>query len=431
MARLSNTTLAQAGTAPQYRTPNSLGAVMGGVQQGMNLYEQGAQIKLREQQRMNAEQRRVIMEGQQADAENARRQQDRLEEFETRVFQEMDNRGIDMSTDEGLAEAQQVFMEYARGEYRDVPGLLQQTMAMSKAVHEGKIQKDAIRQAAEDRKLELQLKGIQIRTAQTNADTALLKQEQGGKDPANYQKGGLAILDDGTKVMASFDPNTGGYVDSNTGQPLPEGAIVTPTSVTTDKLSDLSSKDSSKLKEAQVATRTFISTGKDAIEMVDQYPDINTMVAKGSALYNNVMQEAKAIERAIGAEEDNALDPATYDNAFNELGIQSDRMRGLITSLAFQAAAASGQVGKSVSNKDIERFIQEIGGSSADPEAFKATLTDVMNRTDRNYRTRHKVYAGEEYTEDLGANDLLENRGKLSSQEEEELVRLRKKYGKQ
>ena len=79
----------------------------------------------------------------------------------------------------------------------------------------------------------------------------------------------------------------------------------------------------------------------------------------------------------------------------------------MITSLAFQAAAAAGSRGQSVSNRDIERFIGQVGGSAANPEAFAAVLRDEAERTARNFRNNFFVRTQKEFKGDLGLEGLV------------------------
>jgi hypothetical protein len=89
------------------------------------------------------------------------------------------------------------------------------------------------------------------------------------------------------------------------------------------------------------------------------------------------------------------------------LGINNARTKGLITSLAFQAALSSKSSGRDVSDADVKRFVEEIGGKSRDPETFATVLLDVSRRIDSQYRINHKVrMKGAEFTDDMGLTEL-------------------------
>jgi hypothetical protein len=158
--------------------------------------------------------------------------------------------------------------------------------------------------------------------------------------------------------------------------------------------------EATRMRDAEVATRAFVETATDAMNLLIEQPDINTFVGGAAALVNNLETEAKAIANSLGVSFDNNLiNPSSYSSQFDKLGIEQPRMRSMITSLAFQAAAAQGQSGRDISNADITRFINEIGANSSDPRAFAQTLNDVTNRTTRRfgieYETRmRKPYEG-------------------------------------
>jgi len=141
-----------------------------------------------------------------------------------------------------------------------------------------------------------------------------------------------------------------------------------------------------KFRDAEVAVRDLTATANDALELIDRFPDINTFAARAAGLVNGLQQNVSAFARSLGLEFDQSqLDPSSNKVLFDELGVQNARMRSLIQSLAFQAAAASAgeQKGRSVSNEDIKRFIREVGADSSDPRAISLALRDVVQRSQR------------------------------------------------
>lgn len=186
----------------------------------------------------------------------------------------------------------------------------------------------------------------------------------------------------------------------------PEGGV----SFTTGRgsgLKPVGGTESRNLRDAEVATRNFVNTAGDALQLLQENPDINTAMGKAAGIVNNLQQEAGAFARGIGLEFDTStLDPSKHKETFDRLGIDNARMQSLITSMAFQAAAASGQTGRSVSDRDVRRFIEEIGASSADPRAFSQVLNDLAGRTVRNFKTNLAVRTGREIEDDLGVSQL-------------------------
>ena len=160
----------------------------------------------------------------------------------------------------------------------------------------------------------------------------------------------------------------------------------------------LSKTEIKELRGFEIATMDFLDTTEEALTLLEETPDINTFTARAAATVNNLQQEALAVGRALGVDIDEALImPEQYEGTFDDLGIENQRMRSMITSLAFQAAAASGQTGREVSDKDVTRFIQEIGASAADPRAFSKTLKDVANRSIKKVQNQYRVKLNEEY----------------------------------
>ena len=227
------------------------------------------------------------------------------------------------------------------------------------------------------------------------------------------ESGNLSILSqvmpDGQIRTIQGDGN-GGFFDLQ-GKKLdisPDARLVENTTLSGSQADlGLNDPEMKELRDSEVATRTFIATATDAIKMLDETPDINTFVASAANIANNIKQEARAVGRALGVEIDvGLLEPDTHADTFDALGISNQEMRGMITSLAYQAAAASGQAGRDVSNRDVVRFIQEIGGSSTDPRAFKASIRNVADRTDRAFRINYATRLGKEFDGDLGIGQL-------------------------
>jgi hypothetical protein len=156
------------------------------------------------------------------------------------------------------------------------------------------------------------------------------------------------------------------------------------------------------IRTARVAAQNYANTAEDAIALLEESPDVNTFVGRAASIANSLKAEGQAIARAAGVEFDESiLDPSNYSSEFEDLGINNRRLQGIITSGAFQAAAASGQTGRSVSDKDMQRFIGEFGANASDPQAFAATLRDSVNRTVRNLRNRSQELYGEDLGEDI------------------------------
>jgi len=170
-----------------------------------------------------------------------------------------------------------------------------------------------------------------------------------------------------------------------------------------------------KLRDSEVSVKTFLATAGDTLKILETSPDINTFTAAAAGLVNNFQQEAKAIANSLGADIDvSFLDPATHAATFDSLGIKNQQMRGLITSMAFQAAAASGQSGRDITEKDFQRFLAEIGGNASDPRAFAQSVKDVATRVDRGFRINHEVRLGRKFEGDLGLGALNIGAGQSS-----------------
>lgn len=215
------------------------------------------------------------------------------------------------------------------------------------------------------------------------------------------------------KLETLFTDDMGNFFNlQNQPVQIPEGYKVLESATLSGARDDLGLRDTVKdrLQDREVATRQFISTGNEALNLLNENPDVNTFVSRAGSVINSLRQEAGALAKAMGMDSEkaeNLTNPENFGEAFDKNRIENPRMRSLITSMAFQAAAASGQTGRDVSNRDVERFIEQIGAKTADPEAFKATIVQTMKEADRNFRIDYAVRTQNEFEGDLGLPETV------------------------
>ena len=223
---------------------------------------------------------------------------------------------------------------------------------------------------------------------------------------SSLQKGGVAVGPDGENFQTVFDPRRG-YLNAVTREPLPPGFTVITSTVSAPSFgAALPKTEATKIRDAEVSTQNFVDTGIDLLNLLAEQPNANTAVAGAAALINNLQQEVIALANEAGIEVDpGVFDPESYEGTFAELGIDNARMKGLITSLAFERAQAAAP-GDRITEKDIERFIKEIGGNASDPRALSATLVDVINRAVRNFKNSIRIRTGETFKGDFGLDRI-------------------------
>jgi hypothetical protein len=269
----------------------------------------------------------------------------------------------------------------------------------------------------------LQLQNVFDSQAQASADSAArtstaatgrgnmnLRERELNATAASTDRDIAQMVDSQGELTTIMEDGQGNFFDlDNNPIRIPQDFKVLESATLSGAREDLGLGASAResLEGSEIAVRQFLATGEDALKMLKDSPDVNTFVAKAAGIAIGLEQEAKALGRSLGLESEKVTELTSsdeYDATFRELGINENRTKGLITSLAFQAAAASGQTGRDISNRDIERFIVEIGGNASNPEAFRASLVDVMERSVRNFKTKYSVLTREEYVGTLEFN---------------------------
>ena len=145
-----------------------------------------------------------------------------------------------------------------------------------------------------------------------------------------------------------------------------------------------------------VNTRKAISALGNAINFVQENPAANTITAGVAVFTNEVKAEINGALSILGKgkiDDPSVLNLGTYDSTFEKLGIKSNVLKSKFLDLAYVVAAARGQKGRALSDKDIDRFIQILGSGSADYKSVVATLTDLQKRLADEYAIEHNVFA--------------------------------------
>lgn len=207
----------------------------------------------------------------------------------------------------------------------------------------------------------------------------------------------------GDIIPIQHDSKSGQYAD-NKGQPfsLPPGYVITHVAAPQGAIEGIVPKGlDAQIRQKAGSVISFNDTAQKVADLIKSNPDITTLTAGAASLANTAKAEAQAIGRFMGIDTD-VYTPSQYNDTFRELGIKSDVLKSLYTSLAFQAAAASGQSGKDVSNKDVERFLKQVGGGGSDPMAVLRVLQSTTNTINDSFQNEHKqLYKGKEYPGDL------------------------------
>lgn len=175
------------------------------------------------------------------------------------------------------------------------------------------------------------------------------------------------------------------------------------------------------LANSEIATRTAIKQTQRLRDLLADDPDALTATGRAISISRAIANEAEAVARTFGVEIPEGLnDAARYVSTFEELGVDNARARGMLTNLAYAAAAASGQEGRSVSDRDVKRFLQRIGGGYIDPQARVAMLDDFAEEIADAFKIRRSVTLGpdaEPYRGDLGLRGAPTRRAVQSFEE--------------
>lgn len=223
-----------------------------------------------------------------------------------------------------------------------------------------------------------------------------LNKDTGQRETLLRTNRGLVKQTVGEDGQARFTP-----VDSSRYRP-----VDTQETGTSGELSGLGDTEQRKLRDQQTSAQNFIATTGDAINLLQENPNINTWASRAQSTLNSMAQEVKALGLGganLRDSDKDPLNPAQWQDEFGEMGIQSDRLRGIIQSLAFSLARS--REGGRLSESDIRSALKTVGTSS-DPQSLSATMQDVANRVARRFRINYETRTGKRFQGDLGLESL-------------------------
>lgn len=239
-----------------------------------------------------------------------------------------------------------------------------------------------------------------------------------------------AVLPDGSIVPIKYDPRGSGLLTlDNQPYSLPQGATVTRTGAPGGDLANVLPPNREVDRRRQEGSvRSFNDAAGRAIELITQNPDANTFMANLATIGAGLTQEAGAVARFMGVPRE-TFDPSAYDSVFKDLNIDNSALQSVITSLAFQAAAAKDVRGSGVSNRDVERFIRQVGGNYSNPTSLLAALQETVRDVNSSYSNEYQSLYNKPFEGDLGMPQFPQlgapEESDLTPEEQAELESLR------
>ena len=141
---------------------------------------------------------------------------------------------------------------------------------------------------------------------------------------------------------------------------------------------------------------------------------LNTLQAEVGALSGNV----ERWNPELNYDEDQGIQEAvnrTFD--IDKLGVDYGQLKSMIISMAYLNSRAV-QAANSISDRDIIRFIDELGGNQSDPRVFVANLQRIGRNAVARFEASYLANFKTPFEGDLGQNDLFTSRERLQREME-------------
>lgn len=189
----------------------------------------------------------------------------------------------------------------------------------------------------------------------------------------------------------------------------PAGARIIGLQVTGAAEDVLTKPEARELRAMESGTRDFVSLAQRTKELIAGRPEVLGAAGDVARGVNALTATFEGFARLVGSEFEVGGEKVDAENLrsvvasradeilgaqfFERLGIAATdraRVRSAVVGLAFAAAAAQGQTGRSVSDRDIERFIRRVG-ESPDPQVFNRVLDDLIEEMVNSLETRFSI----------------------------------------
>lgn len=230
----------------------------------------------------------------------------------------------------------------------------------------------------------------------------------GKQDPGEL---GVATLPGGRTlpVFARGD----GVFDAQSGQKITDPIIsIGKLAATSADALKPNSSAQNNLMETRVAARTA-TTAIDNLDQLLAAPQAGAAVGwigRGASIFNDIRAQTEAATKMIspgglaaevgqpGMQQaiDGAMTRLFSDGNFNakaqQLGVQANILRSQITDLAYTIAKAKDPSGR-MSNQDVDRAAEIIGGSLMDPAAGRQVLAAVKQQIAAGQAIREEEYS--------------------------------------
>ena len=158
-------------------------------------------------------------------------------------------------------------------------------------------------------------------------------------------------------------------------------------------------KARSRVIESEISTRQAIGKIDGMQQMLLNNPDVNTWVASAAGLVNELKAQVGAILKPMGKGEIEDpevmnIDNPAYTGEWEQFAIESEVAKREMLDLAYVIAAARGQTGKSLSDKDVSRFLKIIGKDRAAGKTVYNILENLKVNLAEDWAKENETLAG-------------------------------------
>lgn len=158
-------------------------------------------------------------------------------------------------------------------------------------------------------------------------------------------------------------------------------------------------KTKKEIVDLEVNYKNIVDTGNQVLSLIDEggegAVDTAGKVAQGitgitstlTGLAQNFGVDISKFESGASADER----VAKAESILGKASGVSAQIRSALVDLAYAAAAANGQTGKAVSDKDFENNLRQLGSGSGGMKNFKSTLISFLERNQSKFKNKHEA----------------------------------------
>jgi len=161
-------------------------------------------------------------------------------------------------------------------------------------------------------------------------------------------------------------------------------------------------KQNVDLQNTEIAFRQSLASINDIVQKVKKNGSsvgLSGSLAKGM---DTIKEQSLNLAKMAGVDIRGSFNKqlSGYDwSSFKNVGVLNAQLKGALLSLARSSAAMNGESSSKLSDKDVQQYLDMIGGSAGNKDQLIGVISDFSKRLKRNFKIKYETITGKQYND--------------------------------